>query len=67
MTPDQKGSIAEAAIVCAAIRLGIGVSRPVSPQRYDLVFDLGSLVRVQCKWAVRIDDVVTFRCYSCRR
>jgi hypothetical protein len=67
MTPDQKGSIAEAAIVCAAVKLGVGVSRPVSPQRYDLVFDLGPLVRVQCKWAVHIDDVVTFRSYSCRR
>src|SRR5438874_2254050 len=67
MTPDQKGSIAEAAIVCAAVKLGIGVSRPLSPQRYDLVFDLGSLVRVQCKWAVRMGDVVAFRSYSCRR
>ena len=50
---DQKGAIAESAIVHAAIKLGIGVFRPLSDgERYDLILDLGSkLVRVQCKWA----------------
>jgi hypothetical protein len=69
MTTDQKGSIAEAAIMLAAIKLGIGVLKPVNDGlRYDLVFDLASrLWRVQCKWAVRCGDVVQVRCYSCRR
>jgi PD-(D/E)XK endonuclease len=68
MTTDQKGAIAETAIVHAATKLGIPVSRPVSPQRYDLVFDLGvRLVRVQCKWAVLLDNVVLVRCYRARR
>ena len=69
LTTDQKGAIAEAEIVAAAIRLGIGVFKPVSDgERYDLVFDTGRrLLRVQCKWAPRIGDVVLVRCYSTRR
>jgi hypothetical protein len=66
---DQKGSIAESAIVHAAIKLGLGVSKPLTDgDRYDLIFDLGDrLDRVQCKWATRHGDVVRVRCYSCRR
>jgi hypothetical protein len=66
---DRKGSIAESAIVHAAIKLGISVSKPLTDgDRYDLVFDLGSrLVRVQCKWATLVGDVVRVRCYSSRR
>ena len=68
LTTDQKGAIAEAEIAAAAIRLGIGVSEPLSPQRYDLVFDLCTgLARVQCKWGSRIGSVVVIRCRSCRR
>ena len=68
MTTDQKGAIAETAIVHAATRLGISVSRPISPQRYDLIFDLGTrLVRVQCKWAVRRGNVIVASCCSRRR
>ena len=68
LSTDQKGAIAEAAIAAAAIRLGVGVSKRLGPQRYDLIFDLGSrLLRVQCKWAIRNDDVVVVRCRSCRR
>ena len=69
LSTDQKGAIAESAIVHAAIKLGVGVLKPLTDgHRYDLVFDLGpSLVRVQCKWAVLAGDVVTVRCYSCRR
>jgi hypothetical protein len=68
LTPSQKGSIAEAAIVAAAVKLGIGVSKPLNEGlRYDLIFDLGRLARVQCKWAVRMNDVIYIRCYSCRR
>jgi hypothetical protein len=63
MTPDQKGSIAETAIVHAAVKLGIGVLKPVSDgERYDLVFDLRPrLIRIQCKWAVRRGELVIVR------
>jgi PD-(D/E)XK endonuclease len=68
LTTDQKGAIAEAAIAHAAIELGIGVSRPLGDERYDLIFDMRpQLMRVQCKWAVRHGDVVVVRCYRCRR
>jgi hypothetical protein len=69
LTTDQKGAIAEAAIVLAAVKLGVGVSRPFAPERYDLVFDLKGqqLMRVQCKWACLQGDVIVIRCYSCRR
>ena len=68
-TTDQKGAIAETAIIHAATKLGIEVYRPVQEGgRYDLIFDLwSSLVRVQCKWASRYGDVLIVRCYSCRR
>jgi hypothetical protein len=68
LTTDQKGAIAEAAIALAAIELGIGVSRPLVDERYDLIFDLRSrLIRVQCKWAMRYGDVISVRCYRSRR
>jgi hypothetical protein len=68
LTTDQKGAAAEAAIALAAIELGIGVSRPLGDERYDLIFDLRPrLVRVQCKWAVRYGNVVMVRCYRSRR
>jgi hypothetical protein len=48
LTTDQKGSIAEQEIVCAAMKLGIGVFMPRSDgERYDLILDLRpKLVRV---------------------
>ena len=68
LTTDQKGAIAEQGVVWAATKLGIPVLKPViEGLRYDLVFDLGALVRVQCKWASRDGDVLVVRCYSCRR
>jgi hypothetical protein len=68
LTTDQKGAIAETAIALAAIKLGIGVSRPLGDERYDLIFDVGAgLIRVQCKWACRYGDVIIARCYSSRR
>lgn len=49
-------------------RLGIGVSRPVDDEPYDLILDLRpALLRVQCKWAVRRGAVVVVRCRRCRR
>ncbi len=69
MTSDEKGSIAEAEIVAAAVRLGVGVLKPLNEGlRYDLMFDLHPrLLRVQCKWAVRRGDVVVVNCRTCRR
>ena len=68
LTSDQKGVIAELAIAHAATELGVGVSKPLGDQRYDLIFDLGhELLRVQCKWACRHKQVVVVRCYSSRR
>jgi len=69
LTTDQKGAIAEAVIAAAAIKLGIGVCRPLSDGgRYDLILDLGPrLLRVQCKWANVRGGAVVVCCYSCRR
>ena len=69
LSTDQKGAIAEACICAAAIKLGIGVLKPLTDgHRYDLVFDIpGRLVRVQCKWAPLKAGVVTVRLYSSRR
>ena len=69
LTTDQKGAIAEVEIALAAVKLGIGVFKPlVEGERYDLIFDLRPrLVRVQCKWAPLCEGVVIVRCYSARR
>ena len=68
MSPNQEGAIAEAAISYAAVELGIGVPKPTSDERYDLIFDLRpALIRVQCKWGTREDDIVSIRFYSSRR
>jgi PD-(D/E)XK endonuclease len=69
LTTDQKGAVAETAIAFAAIKLGIGVYRPLfEGGRYDFIFEVdGDLYRVQCKWASLDGDVVDVRCYSSRR
>jgi hypothetical protein len=69
LTSDQKGAVAETAIIHAATKLGISVYTPVAEGgRYDMIFELGSrLVRVQCNWAPRHGDVIVVRCYSTRR
>ncbi len=69
LTTDQKGGIAELAIAWEAAELGIGVFKPLTDgERYDLIFDLRpQILRVQCKWAVRIGEVVSVRCQSTRR
>ena len=67
-TTDQKGAIAETAIVHTATKLGIDVYRPVGEGgRYDMIFDLDKPTRVQCKWAPLHGEVVVVRCYSSRR
>ncbi len=68
LTTNQKGAIAEAKIIAAAIEAHIGVARPVFDERYDLIFDSGSLLlRIQCKWARRVGDVIVGRLYTSRR
>jgi PD-(D/E)XK endonuclease len=69
LTTDQKGATAEMAIALAAVRLGLGVFKPISDgERYDLILDLRpELLRVQCKWAARRDDVLVVYCQSSRR
>jgi PD-(D/E)XK nuclease superfamily protein len=58
-TPSQKGAIAETAIAAAAVELGVGVYRPLMEGgRYDLIFDAGNLLRVQCKWAAKRGEVI---------
>jgi hypothetical protein len=69
MTTDQKGAIAEQAIVLAAVKLGVEVYRPVAEGgRCDLILGLATrLLRLQCKWAGYRDGVLTIRCYTFRR
>ena len=52
MTTDQKANLAEAGVVLAAVKLHLGVCRPVTEgERCDLILNTGRcLLRVQCKW-----------------
>jgi hypothetical protein len=68
LSTNQRGAVTEAAIVKAAVELGIGVFRPVMDERYDLILDLRPrLLRVQCKTAVVKGEIIVVRCYSTRR
>src|SRR5919204_1263384 len=68
LSTNQRGAIAEAEIVSAALKLGIGVFSAVHDERCDLIFDLRpKLLRVQCKTAALNEEVVVIRCYSTRR
>jgi hypothetical protein len=69
LTTDQKGAAAELAIAHVAADLGVGVFKPLTNgERYDLIFDLRPrLIRVQCKWAALVGDVLIVRCLRCRR
>ncbi len=60
LTTNDKGVIAEAEVMAAAIRLGYVVWRPINERgRYDLGIDAGhGILRVQVKWAPRKGDVV---------
>jgi hypothetical protein len=68
MTTDEKGAIAQAKIIAAAVALRVPVLQPVNDGlRYDLVFYLGRFLRVQCKWASRRGDVFVVPFRTCRR
>ena len=56
------------AIALEAMRHRVGVFRRLSDERYDLIFDTGSrLMRIQCKWAGRIGEVIVVRTRRSRR
>jgi hypothetical protein len=60
--------VAETAIAHEAVKLGIGVYRPLGDERCDLIFDIRSrLLRVQCKSAVCRGNVIVVPLYSSRR
>jgi hypothetical protein len=68
LTTNQKGLLAETMIIRECINHRIGVSRPLDDMPYDLVLDLGNnLLRVQCKFAARVGDVVAIRTRRSRR
>ena len=68
LTTNQKGLLAETTVIRECVKLGVGVARPLDDERYDLILDLRpELLRVQCKWATRYDDVLVVRLYSSRR
>jgi hypothetical protein len=68
LTTNQKGLVAETAIVHECVKLGVGVARPLDAAPYDLILDLGpKLLRVQCKLAVRRGGVVVIWTRRCRR
>src|SRR5436190_9811138 len=68
LTTNQKGAIAEVAVIREAIDLGLGVWLLFADEPYDLILDLRpGLLRVQCKLAKRLRDVVYIRTGRCRR
>jgi hypothetical protein len=68
LTTNQKGVIAEAAVIFECAKLGVPVARPIDDLRYDLVLDLGTrLLRVQVKWAAGDGHIIAVRCRRARR
>ena len=68
LTTNQKGAVAEAAVAYEAVKLGIGVYKPIADEPCDFILEIGQqLLRVQCKWAVRHGDVIVIRTRRCRR
>jgi prevent-host-death family protein len=69
MNPSQIGAIAETAIAADATRLGFHIYRPiVDGGRCDLVFEVDrTLLRVQCKTAVRRGEVLIVHARTSRR
>jgi prevent-host-death family protein len=57
---NEKGALAEMSIAREAVRLGLGVLKPLSErQRYDLGLEIaGRVFRVQCKWGNLVNGEV---------
>jgi prevent-host-death family protein len=66
---NEKGNVAELAIAAEAARLGLSVLYPLTEHgRYDLGLGIADrLLRVQCKWARKIGDVVAVNLTTSRR
>lgn len=64
--PNHKGNVAELAIAKEAAELGLSVLKPLTEhERYDLALGIGDrLLRVQCKWAPKVDGVVAVKLTS---
>lgn len=60
MDTNRKGNVAELAIAKEAAELGLSVLMPITEHEpYDLALRVGGrLVRVQCKWARKVENVV---------
>jgi hypothetical protein len=69
LSSNQKGAIAETAILHEATKHGIVVYRPaVEGARADMIFEVGTrLLRIQCKWARLVGQAVEVRARTCRR
>lgn len=68
LTTNQKGVIAETAVIHECANLGLSVAKPLMEERYDLILGLGDrLLRIQCKWAVRSGDVISIPTRTSRR
>jgi prevent-host-death family protein len=67
--PNHKGNVAELAFAAEAARLGLEVHLPMTEHgRTDLVLGIGGrLLRAQCKWANRKEDVVSINLATSRR
>jgi prevent-host-death family protein len=61
--PNRKGNIAELAFATEATRLGLEVYKPLTEHgRCDFVLGIRNhLIKVQCKWAARKDEVICVR------
>lgn len=66
---NRKGNVAELAIAKEAAKLGLSVFAPLTEhERYDLIIGIkGRLLRVQCKWAKKVNGVVAIQLTSSRR
>jgi prevent-host-death family protein len=67
--PNHKGNVAELAIATEAAKHGLSVFAPLTEHgRYDLIIGIGRrLLRVQCKWARKVGDVIVINLTSSRR
>jgi hypothetical protein len=67
--PNRKGNAAELAIAAEAARLGLEVWHPLTEHgRCDLVLGIdGRLLRIQCKWAPKVGEVIRVNLETSRR
>ena len=67
MNTIQKGAITEQKCILKCLEMGLNVSQPVLPARYDLIIEINNkLIRVQVKTANWKDEEHTAFCFSCK-